>query len=175
MQCNVSSKLFIFVSNYSNKQKRKKSLKEGRTPDHSDYKEFKLNAENIGFKLLQKLGWQQGQGLGKANQGIQEPVNKYTNLTRFSFFSLSVYCWVRLGQGRAGTFEKKQKKQKQKKQKQKQKQKKQKPYLIRIKLSTSGAPRRFTNWVLAVDHQEEEEKEYSPTRTTQTLTCIANV
>ena len=57
-----------------------KSLKEGRTPDLSDYKDFKLSAENLGFKLLQKLGWQQGQGLGKANQGIVEPVNKYINL-----------------------------------------------------------------------------------------------
>jgi hypothetical protein len=48
-----------------------KSLKEGRTPDLSDYKDF---------KLLQKLGWQQGQRLGKANQGIVEPVKKYINL-----------------------------------------------------------------------------------------------
>lgn len=53
------------------------SLKEGRIPDHSDYKDFKLNAENLGFKLLQKFGWQEGQGLGKSNQGIVEPVNKY--------------------------------------------------------------------------------------------------
>ncbi len=27
--------------------------------------------------MLQKLGWQEGQGLGKANQGVTAPVNKY--------------------------------------------------------------------------------------------------
>ena len=31
-------------------------------------------SENIGNKLLQKMGWSEGQGLGKANQGITNPV-----------------------------------------------------------------------------------------------------
>ena len=53
-----------------------KELKNGRTPDLSEYKEFKLNAENVGFKMLQKFGWKEGQGLGKSNQGVVEPVNK---------------------------------------------------------------------------------------------------
>jgi splicing factor 4 len=51
-------------------------LKEGRKPNNSDYKDFKISAENIGFQLLKKLGWQEGSGLGKSGQGIQEPVNK---------------------------------------------------------------------------------------------------
>lgn len=53
-----------------------KALKEGRTPDFSDYKEFKLTCENIGYQMLQKLGWQEGEGLGSEGQGILNPVNK---------------------------------------------------------------------------------------------------
>lgn len=52
------------------------ALKEGREPDLSDYKEFKLTCENIGYQMLQRLGWQEGEGLGSENQGIKNPVNK---------------------------------------------------------------------------------------------------
>ncbi|XP_066994455.2 SURP and G-patch domain-containing protein 1 isoform X2 [Anabrus simplex] len=52
------------------------ALKEGREPDLSDYKEFKLKQDNIGFQMLQKLGWTEGQGLGSDGLGITEPVNK---------------------------------------------------------------------------------------------------
>lgn len=53
------------------------ALKEGRTPDYSDYKDFKITCENIGYQMLQKLGWQEGEGLGSEAQGITAPVNKY--------------------------------------------------------------------------------------------------
>uniref|UniRef100_A0A0B7APJ4 RNA-binding protein 5 n=2 Tax=Arion vulgaris TaxID=1028688 RepID=A0A0B7APJ4_9EUPU len=33
-----------------------------------------IGEENIGNKLLQKMGWSEGQGLGKANQGIVDPI-----------------------------------------------------------------------------------------------------
>lgn len=33
-----------------------------------------LKEDNIGNKLLQKMGWSQGQGLGRSNQGIVDPV-----------------------------------------------------------------------------------------------------
>ncbi|GFR82439.1 RNA-binding protein 5 [Elysia marginata] len=33
-----------------------------------------IGGENIGNKLLQKMGWSQGQGLGKANQGRTDPI-----------------------------------------------------------------------------------------------------
>lgn len=49
---------------------------EGKVANFSDYKEFKIKEDNIGFKMLQKLGWSQGQGLGTNGEGIIEPVNK---------------------------------------------------------------------------------------------------
>jgi len=53
-----------------------KALKEGRTPDYSDYKEFKIQCDNVGFKMLAKMGWQEGKGLGSEGQGITAPVNQ---------------------------------------------------------------------------------------------------
>lgn len=52
------------------------AVKEGRTPNMSDYKEFKIKEDNIGFKMLQKFGWSEGQGLGSNSTGIVEPINK---------------------------------------------------------------------------------------------------
>lgn len=49
---------------------------EGKDPDYSEYKEFKLTVENIGFKMLMKMGWKEGEGLGSEGQGIKNPVNK---------------------------------------------------------------------------------------------------
>ncbi|XP_071845419.1 SURP and G-patch domain-containing protein 1-like [Apostichopus japonicus] len=54
------------------------ALREGRTPDYSDYKQFKLQADNIGFQMLQKLGWSEGEGLGAEKQGITAPVSRGT-------------------------------------------------------------------------------------------------
>ncbi|XP_011614782.2 SURP and G-patch domain-containing protein 1 isoform X1 [Takifugu rubripes] len=53
-----------------------KALKEGRDPDYSEYKEFKLTVENLGFRMLMKMGWKEGEGLGSDSQGIKAPVNK---------------------------------------------------------------------------------------------------
>ncbi|XP_008332045.1 SURP and G-patch domain-containing protein 1 [Cynoglossus semilaevis] len=55
-----------------------KALKEGRDPDYSEYKEFKLTVENLGFRMLMKMGWKDGEGLGSEGQGIKAPVNKGT-------------------------------------------------------------------------------------------------
>lgn len=55
------------------------AIKQGKEPDLSDYKEYKLKEDNIGFQMLQKLGWSEGQGLGSEGSGRVEPVNKATN------------------------------------------------------------------------------------------------
>lgn len=55
------------------------AVKQGKEPDLSDYKEYKLKEDNIGFQMLQKLGWTEGQGLGSEGSGRIEPVNKATN------------------------------------------------------------------------------------------------
>lgn len=52
------------------------AVKKGRTPDLSDYKEHKITSSNIGYQMLQKLGWSEGQGLGVNGGGIVDPVNK---------------------------------------------------------------------------------------------------
>lgn len=52
------------------------AVKNNKQPDLSDYKEFKLREDNVGFQLLQKLGWKEGTGLGAEGNGILEPVNK---------------------------------------------------------------------------------------------------
>lgn len=54
---------------------------EGRDPDYSEYKEFKLTVENLGFRMLMKMGWKEGEGLGSDSQGIKAPVNKYARLS----------------------------------------------------------------------------------------------
>ena len=41
-----------------------------------DYKDNEIKQDNIGYKMLQRAGWQEGQGLGAQQQGITAPVNK---------------------------------------------------------------------------------------------------
>lgn len=53
-----------------------KAVQEGRQADISDYAKFKIQADNVGFQLLQKAGWKEGSGLGKEGEGIVNPVNK---------------------------------------------------------------------------------------------------
>lgn len=52
------------------------ALKDGREPDMSEYKQFKITCENVGFQMLTKMGWKEGEGLGADAQGITAPVSK---------------------------------------------------------------------------------------------------
>ncbi|KAM9349626.1 SURP and G-patch domain-containing protein 1 [Symphorus nematophorus] len=65
-----------------------KALKEGRDPDYSEYKEFKLTVENLGFRMLMKMGWKEGEGLGSEGQGIKAPVNKGITATNGAGFGV---------------------------------------------------------------------------------------
>ncbi|EDO45757.1 predicted protein [Nematostella vectensis] len=44
--------------------------------DLSDYAEFKLTEDNIGYQMLKKAGWEEGKGLGSKGQGITAPIDK---------------------------------------------------------------------------------------------------
>uniref|UniRef100_X1ZC30 G-patch domain-containing protein n=1 Tax=Capitella teleta TaxID=283909 RepID=X1ZC30_CAPTE len=52
------------------------ALKDGREPDMSEYKQFKITCENVGFQMLTKMGWKEGEGLGADAQGITAPVSR---------------------------------------------------------------------------------------------------
>uniref|UniRef100_A0A1I8F290 G-patch domain-containing protein n=1 Tax=Macrostomum lignano TaxID=282301 RepID=A0A1I8F290_9PLAT len=39
---------------------------DGGEMSSADYAEFKLTCENVGFKMLEKMGWKEGEGLGQA-------------------------------------------------------------------------------------------------------------
>ncbi|KAL7677358.1 hypothetical protein ACOME3_003594 [Neoechinorhynchus agilis] len=50
-------------------------LENGKEPEKTDYQEFKLQVENIGFRMLLKMGWKDGSGLGKQEHGYVEPIS----------------------------------------------------------------------------------------------------
>ena len=60
-----------------------KAKKEGRDPDLSDYAEYKIKQDNIGYQMLQKAGWEEGKGLGSKGTGITQPVNRYCIMLLF--------------------------------------------------------------------------------------------
>lgn len=39
-----------------------KAVQEGRVVDDSDYKEFKIAESNVGYQMLKKFGWTEGEG-----------------------------------------------------------------------------------------------------------------
>lgn len=46
-------------------------------PKALDFAQQKLTDKNLGFQMLQKMGWQEGHGLGSCGEGIREPVSVY--------------------------------------------------------------------------------------------------
>lgn len=73
------TKNYFFVVDEMKKfmEKYEAQKDQSKPPDVSDYKEFKLKEDNIGYKMLQKLGWKgDGTSLGASGSGITEPINK---------------------------------------------------------------------------------------------------
>lgn len=52
-----------------------RAVQEGRNVDDSDYNEFKIAESNVGYQMLKKFGWTEGQGLGSGGSGITAPVS----------------------------------------------------------------------------------------------------
>uniref|UniRef100_V9K978 SURP and G-patch domain-containing protein 2-like protein n=1 Tax=Callorhinchus milii TaxID=7868 RepID=V9K978_CALMI len=52
--------------------KQKKKLKN----EDINYTRNKLATDNLGYQMLQKMGWKDGEGLGSDKQGIRDPVNR---------------------------------------------------------------------------------------------------
>ena len=46
-----------------------------------------LPEDSVGHKMLQKLGWKKGEGLGKGSKGITEPVN-----IPFPYHNYYIHC-----------------------------------------------------------------------------------
>ena len=44
--------------------------------EESDYAAQKLKQDNLGFKMLQRMGWNEGTGLGADGQGITAPIGR---------------------------------------------------------------------------------------------------
>lgn len=48
-----------------------------KKPKDFDFAQQKLTDKNLGFQMLQKMGWKEGHGLGSCGKGIREPVSVY--------------------------------------------------------------------------------------------------
>lgn len=46
-------------------------------PKDLEFAQQKLTDKNVGFQMLQKMGWKEGHGLGSLGKGIREPVSVY--------------------------------------------------------------------------------------------------
>uniref|UniRef100_A0A8C6JHK4 Uncharacterized protein n=1 Tax=Melopsittacus undulatus TaxID=13146 RepID=A0A8C6JHK4_MELUD len=49
-------------------------IKKKKKPKDLEFSHKKLTNRNVGFQMLQKMGWQEGHGLGSRGKGIREPV-----------------------------------------------------------------------------------------------------
>mmetsp|Transcript_37118 Transcript_37118/g.47707 ORF Transcript_37118/g.47707 Transcript_37118/m.47707 type:complete len:219 (-) Transcript_37118:324-980(-) len=58
--------------------KKADAVKSGKPVEQeSDFADKKLDSSNLGFQMLQKAGWKEGEAVGQKKQGIVEPVNMH--------------------------------------------------------------------------------------------------
>ncbi|CAM9775544.1 unnamed protein product [Heterosigma akashiwo] len=57
--------------------KKSDAAKEGKALEESDYADKKLDSSNLGFQMLQKAGWKEGEAVGGKKEGLVEPVNMH--------------------------------------------------------------------------------------------------
>ena len=71
--------------NYSDRAEKRR-VKVGSSNDHEKTVtasvHSSIKSDNKGFKMLSKLGWAEGQSLGKRDQGIKEPILVTQNAER---------------------------------------------------------------------------------------------
>ncbi|XP_066196238.1 SURP and G-patch domain-containing protein 2 [Sylvia atricapilla] len=49
--------------------------KKKKKPKDLEFSQKRLSPRNVGFQMLQRMGWQEGHGLGSRGRGIREPVH----------------------------------------------------------------------------------------------------
>ncbi|XP_023562947.1 SURP and G-patch domain-containing protein 2 isoform X1 [Octodon degus] len=54
---------------------RGRPMSKKKKPKDLDFAQQKLTDKNVGFQMLQKMGWKEGRGLGSCGKGIREPVS----------------------------------------------------------------------------------------------------
>lgn len=71
------------VVEYNDRAAHRRKVK-GSSNEHAKTQKASVNqqisSENKGFKMLSKLGWSEGQSLGKNDQGLKEPIPMTTNV-----------------------------------------------------------------------------------------------
>lgn len=55
-----------------------------------------INDRNKGRKMLEKMGWKKGEGLGKTGDGMRNPVSWCTSVTPFVIFPQSHILTLRI-------------------------------------------------------------------------------
>jgi hypothetical protein len=74
-------------SNMSSQQVKKVMMERAKEALNRNILKEADEEEDKGLKMLMKMGFKQGQGLGKSNQGIQEPININPELERIATYS----------------------------------------------------------------------------------------
>lgn len=54
---------------------RGRPIAKKKKPKDMEFAQQKLTDKNVGFQMLQKMGWKEGHGLGSLGKGIREPVS----------------------------------------------------------------------------------------------------